>query len=87
MAEAIKELSESQTYNVLQKAIRSKVSRSKSPIWHIFGYGFIRKVKKMNLESWTVENIDFWTDIEKVDAITSQLDETKVGFKKRISPK
>ena len=28
MAEAIKELSESQTYNVLQKAIRSKVSRS-----------------------------------------------------------
>ena len=25
MAEAIKELSESQTYNVLQKAIRSKV--------------------------------------------------------------
>ena len=31
MAEAIKELSESQTYNVLQKAIRSKVSHQIDP--------------------------------------------------------
>ena len=36
MAEAIKELSESQTYNVLQKAIRSKVPHQiniDGPMW------------------------------------------------------